>query len=563
MSAVSGSPTQNATSVLTALELSGVPDDAFKAGDLAFVSSTGKTYQLRRTALVGAPSGTTTVATFSGNGYWLDISALPPLSVPNIAALVALDDALMAIGQKVYVASVRSDWELQAGVDPNPDAISIVVGSSGTRSWYRQSDAVVWTDVATFYVNGGAGDLVWSVGGDENDGTSRTTPIASLDELNRRVSGRSAIVPFECYIGPAGAAGQYLVLTCDADFFGNDALDIGTEYPVSASTQINRVAGFDPISPQKTTCTGITWKAGNTIYQNLSNNQLSFIIASTGPEEASTLFENTPQVADDIRESSLYDFNLYSLSANDRWVNFTNLHMELADVDSARVLGFTDCAITSTDGAWKNCSEIDVNRCGVNDALRIGVGSFLRVRQTALRTTGATDDVVITLGAYDSGNVAGYQGASLCSISSDTAITGIINVDNGSGLQLGNQVVGGLHEVGDCGSVYVTGKGQVVVGATSDEGLSTGNCHVSLRFDTGTYLYGASAETTPFLDIRTSNNRATYLNKAVLTATRGAADVWSFSDFGSPTSNPRVGTWANLPASSDAPANNFTGITNA
>lgn len=72
MSAVSGSPTQNSTSVATTLDLMGVPDDAFKAGDLAFVAG-DQTYRLRREMPV--PPGM--IPAYSGNGYWEPLSSAP------------------------------------------------------------------------------------------------------------------------------------------------------------------------------------------------------------------------------------------------------------------------------------------------------------------------------------------------------------------------------------------------------------------------------------------------------------------------------------------------------
>lgn len=72
MPAVSGSPTQNSTSVATLVELGGVPDDAFKAGDLAYVEGIGS-YRLRREMPV-PPGG---VPAYSGNGYWEPLSAAP------------------------------------------------------------------------------------------------------------------------------------------------------------------------------------------------------------------------------------------------------------------------------------------------------------------------------------------------------------------------------------------------------------------------------------------------------------------------------------------------------
>jgi hypothetical protein len=69
MPAVSGSPTQLAASVTTLANLGGLPDDAFKNGDLAYVESTRATYQLDRTAAL-TPSSRA-VDAFSGNGQWL------------------------------------------------------------------------------------------------------------------------------------------------------------------------------------------------------------------------------------------------------------------------------------------------------------------------------------------------------------------------------------------------------------------------------------------------------------------------------------------------------------
>lgn len=72
MTAVSGSPTQIAASVATPQDLAGLPDDAFKAGDLAYVASLAPngTFRLVRTALVGDADNITTIDTRSGNGYW-------------------------------------------------------------------------------------------------------------------------------------------------------------------------------------------------------------------------------------------------------------------------------------------------------------------------------------------------------------------------------------------------------------------------------------------------------------------------------------------------------------
>ncbi len=73
MPAVSGSPTQLPTSVTTLDTLAGLPDDACKDGDFAYVQSTRAVYQLDRSS-AAAPSAVA-VNTFSGNGQWLFFEA--------------------------------------------------------------------------------------------------------------------------------------------------------------------------------------------------------------------------------------------------------------------------------------------------------------------------------------------------------------------------------------------------------------------------------------------------------------------------------------------------------
>lgn len=80
MPAVSGSPTQLATSVDTPAELAGTPDDGFMEGDVASVGSlfpNGNFRLVRRVAPI-APDNVTLIATHTGYGYWLraDIASL-------------------------------------------------------------------------------------------------------------------------------------------------------------------------------------------------------------------------------------------------------------------------------------------------------------------------------------------------------------------------------------------------------------------------------------------------------------------------------------------------------
>ncbi len=71
MPAVSGSPTQVSTSVLTAAQLATTPDDAFEEGDLACVSSLwpNSMFRLRRTPFPGTPDNVHSISS-SSYGYW-------------------------------------------------------------------------------------------------------------------------------------------------------------------------------------------------------------------------------------------------------------------------------------------------------------------------------------------------------------------------------------------------------------------------------------------------------------------------------------------------------------
>ncbi len=71
--AVSGSPTQLAASVTSLANLAGLPDDAYKDGDFAYVQSTRATYQLDRTS--NATPSSVAVDAFSGNGQWVFFQA--------------------------------------------------------------------------------------------------------------------------------------------------------------------------------------------------------------------------------------------------------------------------------------------------------------------------------------------------------------------------------------------------------------------------------------------------------------------------------------------------------
>jgi hypothetical protein len=71
MSAVSGSPTQVRTSCATLAEMAGTPDDAFLDGEVAYVASVRRYFQIVRSDPTLVADGSTVLSTFSGNGYWV------------------------------------------------------------------------------------------------------------------------------------------------------------------------------------------------------------------------------------------------------------------------------------------------------------------------------------------------------------------------------------------------------------------------------------------------------------------------------------------------------------
>lgn len=72
-SAVTGTPTQIKTSCPTLADLSGTPDDAYLEGEVGYVGSVRRYYELTRdTSLVA--DGVTILRTFSGNGFWVALN---------------------------------------------------------------------------------------------------------------------------------------------------------------------------------------------------------------------------------------------------------------------------------------------------------------------------------------------------------------------------------------------------------------------------------------------------------------------------------------------------------
>ena len=184
MPAVSGSPTQNATSVSTPEDLSGTPDSAFEEGDLAYVAALwpNATFRLRREPSPLPPDWVSAIETYSGNGYWeVFAQGSSIVSLPNIAALEALDDSAMGEGAVAYVSTVRSYWQKLKNVSATVDGITIVPTKSGDGVWVRLFIAnQTWATTTTWYVDSVNGN-------DENTGSSAGSALKTVAEFARRL----------------------------------------------------------------------------------------------------------------------------------------------------------------------------------------------------------------------------------------------------------------------------------------------------------------------------------------------------------------------------------------
>jgi hypothetical protein len=104
------------------------------------------------------------------------------VAVPNIAALVALDDTAVDDGGVVAVKSVLDLWMLDKTDATTPiDGITSVLPNSGTGRWNRMKlPALFWQLQATWYI-----DEI--TGGDENSGSTALSALATWDEYQRRI----------------------------------------------------------------------------------------------------------------------------------------------------------------------------------------------------------------------------------------------------------------------------------------------------------------------------------------------------------------------------------------
>lgn len=102
-------------------------------------------------------------------------------TVPNFAAVSALDDTTFDNGANVAVASVRDFFELDTTSTLAVDGVTVLATLSGTGRWVRrQLPSTVWSTRDTWHINALTGD-------DQNDGATAGTALATHAEIVRRV----------------------------------------------------------------------------------------------------------------------------------------------------------------------------------------------------------------------------------------------------------------------------------------------------------------------------------------------------------------------------------------
>lgn len=185
MSAASGSPTQNRTSVATPQDLAGVPDDQFLNGDMALVESLrpAGTFQLNRQSSAVADN-VTVIDTFSGNGQWLlfpGAGSWAPLVVENVAALAGLSANLLD-NTVAWIESFRTYLRLDRTDAQVPDNLTVMAAVGG-GNWLRDLSYgdETWSSAANWEIDAVTGD-------DENTGRPGS-PLQTFAELARRLTG--------------------------------------------------------------------------------------------------------------------------------------------------------------------------------------------------------------------------------------------------------------------------------------------------------------------------------------------------------------------------------------
>lgn len=186
----------------TDAELGKLTTTSLEDGDLVYVKGTGQYWRLSKSS-TATVSGNVKACASGGRWFLCFIdSAGGAFSVPNIAALAAVDTVGMVDGAQIYVESVRSVFTLSSTAG-TPDNITIVDAYGSSKYWYRDVQrSLTWEYQTTWYIDSATGD-------DENSGATSLLPLATWAEFCRRVE----TVYVTMTVNVVAATGQSLIGT--------------------------------------------------------------------------------------------------------------------------------------------------------------------------------------------------------------------------------------------------------------------------------------------------------------------------------------------------------------
>lgn len=488
------------------------------------------------------------------------------ISVENIVALRSLDTADVATGQPVFVETTKCFWyafvEPHPSSKPNPsteDGITIVRSVSDTVTYYRDTaTARPFLSVEEWFINNGAASGLWGAGNDENSGTTKDAPLASIAELNRRTHGMSISDPtggyFMVRVGPSGCGAGTLDLTCGCDF--------SAEYS-ETWTKVGEGTVHDSVALSRSTNTPQSvnmdagweaWDSGR-MYRNTANNDLSVmrqIVAGTGGLKAETNFASTPNASETIEAYTLPQLGADAINANGNYVGVVGVTYNPQWISGAYFYAIQCVSNGSTE--IRSCYDYRAYATDFVTALKVSGFGSSTIYNSVLRAE-------TLLGISNSSSGTDHNGGGNCFVTGDSAILAPIQVSGGYRL-----IVGGVTDGSAAiGSVYIANGGKFILGPLPAASFGYRNAtgaqlDFGVKAASSSYLYGTSVDADAMLQIKSTNCYVTYMDTGALKAVRNAQTFpWSLPDPGAVT-NPLTGTAASLPAGSAATVKNPVGI---
>ena len=329
-------------------------------------------------------AGGTLPGRFVFNGFGPSGPSLAPgavITVANLAALDAVNDAGMTDGQPVFVQSLRSFFYLRhqtVGLN------SIVQRNalSGTAIWWRDEALNrSWLTTTDWYVDQDTGD-------DENDGQTPSTPIQSLSELSRRTCEISEFdsesFGYTLHVGVGGAGGSSqpgdgeLALSSSITVAGT--VTTGPAVLITAVTNQN-AAG----NTRQHTTAALAW-AQDTFYtlQEVANSR-GYVVGNPTGADADTAFFNgstfiNPAPAQHVQALTLPTFTCFNLAKRGNVnVTFHDLHMSDVSADLNNMTAYNsimDFVVASESTA------VNADTVIVSDDLILG--SYLAITRSCI-----------------------------------------------------------------------------------------------------------------------------------------------------------------------------------